>query len=370
MRGATECAKRLKSFLSDLKAESGKVTPPPTGDPLGQLILGILSRDTAEAKAVEGLERLRGMVVDYNELRVIPSLELAEILQDFPDHRLKSEDISRALNRIFARAHEVSLDWVAALPKRDQMAALLEIDGLDAYSAARIRLLGFEQHAVPLDEAMWELARRTGIIAPKCTLVEAVQFLERQLPVGDAVEFFTLARARAWATCGNDVRKGKVERILSIPPDRTTGNMLASVTASLTESFSSDADVDLDGDTDAEADDAAPAAPAKRSKRGSAAAAAKSAPAARTTAKRKTASTRKPAAERKPASEGKTAGDRKTSRSKPDRARKPAGARKTTTAKAKSTAKRAAPRTTARKTTKTKTTARKKSASGRKAGSA
>ena len=108
MRGATECAKRLKPFFSSLRSKVGKVSQPAASDPITQLILGILSRDTPEARASEGLERLRSVVVDYNELRVIPPIELADVLGEFPDARLKCEDISRALNAILAEEHTVA----------------------------------------------------------------------------------------------------------------------------------------------------------------------------------------------------------------------------------------------------------------------
>jgi endonuclease III len=226
MRGATECAKRLKQFFSALRSKVGKVSPPSATDPITQLILGALSRDTPEAKASEGLERLRGMVVDYNELRVIPPIELAELLDDFPDARLKCEDISRALNAVFATEHTVSLDRLAGLTKKEAQAVLDEIDGLEAYTRARIRLLGLQQHAIPLDEAMWALARREGLVDPRCPLPEAQQFFERQVPEDAALEFVALLKKQAWAEMGAAVRKREVERILSVPPDRTSRNML------------------------------------------------------------------------------------------------------------------------------------------------
>ncbi len=256
MRGATECAKRLKLYFSSLRSKLGKVGYPATSDPITQLILGVLSRDTPETKASEGLERLRGMVVDYNELRVIPALELSEVLADFADVRLKCEDISRALNKIFAREHTVSLDRALEMSKRDQVAYLEDVDGLDAYTRARIRLLGFRQHAIPLDEAMWALARREEIIAEKCELDEAQRFLERQISSDDGLEFVALLKKQAWTEFGAAVRSGKVERILSVPPDRTSRNMLQTV-AGLADKEESSAEAED------EVEEAAPASTAK-----------------------------------------------------------------------------------------------------------
>ena len=71
MRGATQCARRLKRVFRSLRTRLGKVSRPSRGDPITQMILGIFSRDLPESKAREALDRLRGMVVDYNELREI-----------------------------------------------------------------------------------------------------------------------------------------------------------------------------------------------------------------------------------------------------------------------------------------------------------
>ncbi len=226
MRGATECAKRLKQLVSSLRSKLGKVSLPAVTDPVTQMLLGVLSRDTPEAKANEGLDRLRSIVVDYNELRVIPPLELAEALDDFPEARRKCEDISRSLNAVFAIEHSVSLDRLTQLSRKDVLTYLQRIDGLEAYTIARIRLLGLKQHAIPLDEATWALARREDIVAPRCSLDDAQQFLERQVAQEAALETVALLRKFAWSEFGAAVRKGEVDKITSTPPDRSARNML------------------------------------------------------------------------------------------------------------------------------------------------
>ncbi|MFO0838658.1 MAG: hypothetical protein U1D55_09005 [Phycisphaerae bacterium] len=231
MKGATQCARRVKLVFRNLRTKLGKVNRPVVGDPLTQLVLGVLSRNVPESKAREALDALRATVVDYNELRVIPPLELAGHLPDYPDGRTKCEDISRALNRIFAIEHTVSLDRFSGGSSRDVSAYLEKLDGLDAYSRARVRLLGFQLHAVPLDEAMWAMAKAEGMVADKASLEEAQSFLERQVGAEDALEFFSLLRKQAWADFATAVRRGEATRILSVPPDRTSRNMLQQVSA-------------------------------------------------------------------------------------------------------------------------------------------
>ncbi|QOJ15290.1 MAG: hypothetical protein HRU75_11895 [Planctomycetia bacterium] len=230
MRGATQFARRVKQLLRTLRTKYGKVQRPAVGDPVTQLILGVLTRDALEARAREALERLREMVVDYNELRVVSPLELCDALGDFPDARRKSEDISRALNRIFAVEHIVSLDGLSEMSQRDGRAYLDRIDGLEPYSKARIRLLGLGQIAVPLDEAMLAFVRRERVVDPAASHEEIQAFLERQFDLAEALEFFVLLRKHAWHEMSSTVRKGKAEKILSVPPDRTSRNMLQLIT--------------------------------------------------------------------------------------------------------------------------------------------
>lgn len=229
MRGAADCTRKLKSLVNSLKQKGGRVPPPPLGDPVMQLVLGVLTRDAPEARALEAMEKMRTAVVDFNELRVIPPIELAEWLGDFSDSRLKAEDISRALNHIFAIEHTVSLERASEMPPRDALTYLQKVDGLDPYVVARIRLLGFRHPAFPLDEAMWAYARQVGAVHAKAPLDECQQFLERHIPADDAVEIFALLRKAAWAELAGAVRKRQVERITSTPPDRTSRNMLQAI---------------------------------------------------------------------------------------------------------------------------------------------
>jgi chemotaxis protein histidine kinase CheA len=330
MRGATECAKRLKLLISSLRSQLGKVNPPTPGDPITQMLMGILSRDVPTTKAAEGVDRLRGMVVDYNELRVIPPIELFEVLGDMPEARTKAEDISRSLNSIFAMEHDVSFERAAQMNKRDLNEYLLKIDGLEAYTRARVRLLGLQKHAIPLDGAMWAYARQQEIVNPKSDLEESQQFLERQIKDSDALEVVALLYAQAWSECGNAVKKGQVEAIRSTPPDRTARNMLQMIA----------------GNVPAEPDEVPSAAAPAAAEKGKERAATKTAAKAKNTKK-------KPAAKKasKPAAKKSTATQKKAPAKKAAK-RKSAGKKKRSTtsrAKASKVAKTSSRKTSRRK---------------------
>lgn len=297
MKGATQCARRVKALFKTMRSRLGKVHLPAVGDPIGQLILGVFTRDNPESKAREALDALRGIVVDYNELRVIPPIEIAETVGDFSDVKNKSEDLSRALNKIFLIEHIVSLDRLIEMSAKDARAYLDRVDGLEPYTHARIRLLGLGKHAIPLDEAMWSLARRDELVDAKCSLAEAQDFLERQISEEEALEFFTLLRKHAWTEMGAAVRKGDVERIVSVPPDRTSRNMLKLITPEDFAPQPMGGSPDDDGFDDMEIDERPSKSSSKKSAVKEPRARASSSATVATPAKR-TADARKPAAPR------------------------------------------------------------------------
>jgi len=236
MKGAARCARRVKQLFRQMRSAGGRpVRQYTAGDPITQLILSIFSRNLPENRAREGLLRLQAAAVDFNDLRVIPVGEMTEFVRDLPDARTKCEDLSRALNRIFAREHAVTLEQLRDRPRREVDAYLNALDGLEAYSRARIRLLGLGQHGIPLDEAMWAYAAARGIVDDSASLDGALAFLERQIDPAEALEFVSLLKRQAWAEFGPAVRRGEVRRIRSVPPDRTTRNMLQQVASAAAE---------------------------------------------------------------------------------------------------------------------------------------
>jgi hypothetical protein len=306
MRGATECARRLKRLVRSLKSKLGKVSSPHFDDPITQLILGVFSRDMPESKARDVLDRLKKLVVDYNELRVMSPREMAEHIGDSSGIWAKCEDVSRALNKCFATQHAITLDFLKGKPKKEVRDFLDDLEGLDAYSRARIRLLGLQQHAMPLDEAMWAYARKTKIVDPACTLRQAQSFLERQIAEADAIEVYAMLKKQAWSEMGAAVRHGDVKPIRSVPPDRVSRNMLQLIERSLPDSI---------------AEGEPPAEPEPKPEKNGRRPAARKKPAARKAARAKPSRRAKPAAKAKKNAR-KT---RKVGRKAPVRKKKPSG---------------------------------------------
>ncbi len=312
MRGATQCARRLKRLMRSLRGQAAKAPVLTPDDPITQLILGVFSRDVPESKAREALEKLRALVVDFNELRVMSPREMAEAVPDYPEAWRKCEDVSRALNKIFAKQHVVSLDHLKSRSRKDAQDYLEKVDGLEPYTRARIRLLGLEQHAIPLDEAMWALARREEIVDPACPLEEAQAFLERQVPESEALDFVNRLKRHAWSELGAAVKSGQAEKITSREPSRIGRNMLQPIARTLPEAMFGDGE---DGEALA-ASEPQPAARQSSGKSSRKAAPGKPPVRSRTSAGPKPASSPKPKAARPKAKRPKAAAKKRAARTR------------------------------------------------------
>lgn len=193
MKHGAEFAKRIRSLYNQLRRQYGKPQPPDHTDPLEQLILGILSRGATEAKANAAYRRLHENLVDHNELRVTPCVELAEMLGgDLPEVQARARSLVDALNAIYDRHNAVDLAFLRDKPVRDAREYLRSLPGVDEFTAARVVLYSLGGHAIPVDESMMFVFRKEDLISPEATVPEVQTFLERHIQSSEAAEFAAL----------------------------------------------------------------------------------------------------------------------------------------------------------------------------------
>ncbi len=202
MKNRTEYRRKIKRLATRLKRDYGTPEPPKFVDPIDQLLIGILHRGTTVSRAERALARLRSTVVDLNELRVSdPRSEILESLgPNFAHAMEKAVAITLALNGVFDRYHEISLDALRCKPKKAKVEArrfLEGLDGVDPATAAGVTLFALEGHAVPVDENTLRVLREDGLIDPDIDVEEVQGFLERTVGEGKSYEFTMLLRRYA-----------------------------------------------------------------------------------------------------------------------------------------------------------------------------
>jgi endonuclease III len=216
MKRGSEYAKRLKQLYQQLVRQYGKPDPAPATDPLEQLLTGILSICSSDSKARSAYQRLVADMVDLNELRVTPSMELADLIGDgLPLRQQKAEWIVMALNEIRLREDTLDLSFLAQRGRREARDYLESLPGVDRSAAASVVLFSLGGHAIPVDDLTVYVLRKDEVIDEDANAGEVQGFLERNISASDCTTFATLLN-RHVAQKGSRVAIEKLPELLNL----------------------------------------------------------------------------------------------------------------------------------------------------------
>jgi endonuclease III len=201
---STDPTKKLNTLLKKLRAQHADlaapvVTPEPTDefDPfVHQLMFSMLCWEASTAQARNALKRVRDSVVDYNELRVCVSDEVAHMIGDkYPLGLERAIRLRTTLNDIFNRQHGISLKHLPELSKREARQYLDSLPGCPSYVAARVCVTGGLGHAIPVDERLLDLLVEEGVLDAKMSVEQGASWLEHHVKAEESLEVHLLLQA-------------------------------------------------------------------------------------------------------------------------------------------------------------------------------
>jgi endonuclease III len=218
MKRGSEYAKRVKQLYQQMNRKLGKPELPEFTDPLHQLIVGILSENTAESKATSLYKRICEQMVDLNELRVTPPMELADTIgTTVPLAREKAERIIRVLNEIRARQDSLDLSFLKLRGRREAREFLESLEGVGLYAAASVVVHSLGGHAIPVDYLTIYVLRKENIVDESAGPSDVQGFLERNVSAADGRAFSILLN-RHVAAEGARVAVNRLPELLNLAP--------------------------------------------------------------------------------------------------------------------------------------------------------
>lgn len=195
MTNAAERSKRLASILK----KRGSATPPDVAgmdDPIAVLVFSFLLWECNTNKAVTAYQHIQNNVVDYNDLRVSMPHETIDLLGvRYPRVDERCDRLRATLRDVYGREHAVTLARLNDMGKREVRKYIESLDGIVPYVAARVMLLCFDTHAVPVDEQLQQRLVREQIVDPNVDLTETASWLERQIKASDGVDAHYILQA-------------------------------------------------------------------------------------------------------------------------------------------------------------------------------
>ena len=167
-------------------------------DPTSELILTILTQNSADTNAEVAFEALRraypsdrpaeahhpgsgwgGLGLseapppDWTAVEFAALPELVDVIRPGGLANQKAPRLQATLRRIREEQGDYSLEFLASMPPLEARAWLISIDGIGRKTASILLLFCFGQPLFPIDRHVERVSRRVGLIPPRATIDEA-----------------------------------------------------------------------------------------------------------------------------------------------------------------------------------------------------
>lgn len=185
----------LKKLLKEQRPAVAVPDPVPEGlEPAcAMLLYSFLLWESTPKQASACFTRLLESIIDLNDLRVAMPGEIVEIsgMRDGLAVE-RAERLRASLNDVFRREHLVTLERLGSASKREVRDYLDGLEGMPPFVAARLTLLGFGGHAIPMDGRLLKLLTSAGVFESGENTTDAERWIERQIRATDAAEIVLL----------------------------------------------------------------------------------------------------------------------------------------------------------------------------------
>jgi endonuclease III len=151
-------------------------------DPLGELVMTILSQNTTDRNSGRAYSELRRRFPEWQAVIDAPTAEVYAAIQPAGLGNVKAPRIQRTLQAIKERTGTLSLDHLDALTLEEARAWLLSLDGVGPKTAACVLLFALGKPALPVDTHVHRVSQRLGLIGPRVSAEQAHVLLEAALP--------------------------------------------------------------------------------------------------------------------------------------------------------------------------------------------
>ncbi|MEJ2649379.1 MAG: hypothetical protein P8016_13345 [Sedimentisphaerales bacterium] len=199
MKNSKEYSKKITSLYQSLKRKHPKVSP--SGylashkDVVDTIVYGVICEKLSEKGSEAAMKRFSEYFVDWNDLRVSRIEEIAEQLgDDTPENRQIALTITRVLQKIFNENHQINLESLQKMGKRQARQKLEKTEDLSRFVVDYCMLICLGSHAIPLTEKMIEYLKANDLVDKEADPDAIEGFLSKQIAAKNGYEFYELLR--------------------------------------------------------------------------------------------------------------------------------------------------------------------------------
>ena len=191
-------ARRVRALRARLREVYGIPVMAPHGDPLGELVLTVLSQSTNDRNRDVAFLRLRQRFPTWAAVSDAPVEEIEEAIQPGGLHVQKSRRIKEILA---ALPENLDLSWLRDVPVAEARAYLTALPGVGRKTAACVLLFAYSLRDVPVDTHVGRVATRLALLRPGAGSEEQHDELTALSPPGAELEFHVNLLRHGRRTC-------------------------------------------------------------------------------------------------------------------------------------------------------------------------
>lgn len=151
-------------------------------DPLDELILTILSQNTADVNSGRAWSSLRERFASWEEVLAADVTDVEEAIRIGGLARIKAARIQHILKTLAESRGRLDLSFLADLAVKEARSYLTALPGVGPKTAACVLLFSLHKAALPVDTHVHRVSRRVGLVPPKASAEKANLLLEELLP--------------------------------------------------------------------------------------------------------------------------------------------------------------------------------------------
>jgi endonuclease-3 len=195
----------------------GRPQPMPSHDPLAELVLTVLSQNTADTNSGRAFVQMMRRYPSWDAIAAAPLDELVTTIQSGGLARQKAPRIQAILRAVAERSPGWDLSFLETMPLEEARAWLRALPGVGPKTAACVLLFSLGRPALPVDTHVERVSKRLGLIPAKATAEQAHDLLEALVDPADYYRFHMLLIKHGRRTCA--ARKPACDRcpILACP---------------------------------------------------------------------------------------------------------------------------------------------------------
>jgi endonuclease-3 len=170
----------------------------PHGDPLGELVLTVLSQSTNDRNRDVAFLRLRDRFDSWAAVRDAPNEDVEAAIRPGGISKVKSQRIQDQLRAI---GDPLDLSWMRDAPVAESQAYLCALPGVGRKTAACVLLFSYGLHDIPVDTHVSRVGMRLELLEPGAPFDRLHDQLLAITPPGAELEFHVNLLRHGRRTC-------------------------------------------------------------------------------------------------------------------------------------------------------------------------